>query len=136
MHFRPVPCPAWARPFVSSESNVSRGSVGARFYQRVKMGVGKLCPGGGREPSRLVDRLYNLVALQPLLAAFRPKARVFDPAERRVGDGDGEGVDADHAALDEVADQIGAAAVLGKGEGGEAEGQAVGLFDGFLERVE
>ena len=80
-----------------------------------------------------MDRLDDLVGLEPFLAAFAAEARILDPAERRVGGRDGEGVDPDHAAFDRVAEQIGAAAVLGEGEGGEPEGQAVGLLDRFVE---
>src|SRR5262245_62127391 len=77
-----------------------------------------------RLASRLVDRLDDLVGLQPFLAALGAEARILDPAERRVGDRNGKGVDPDHTAFDKVADHVGAAAVLGEGEGGEAEWKA------------
>ena len=69
----------------------------------------------------------DLVALEAFFPALAAETGILDPAERRVGAADGEGVDPDHPAFDEVADEVGAAAVLGEGEGGEAEGQAVGL---------
>src|SRR5215210_4425935 len=99
-------------------------------------GESPIIPRSRELPLGLVYRLHHLVALQPFLAAFTAEARVLDPAERRVGDRNGESVDPNHAAFDEVADEVGAAAVLGESEGGEAEGQAVGLTDHFLERVE
>src|SRR6188472_2332258 len=86
--------------------------------------------------SSLMNGFHDLIALQPFFAALASKAGIFHPAERRVSEADREGVDPDHPAFDQVADQVRAAAILGEGEGGEAVGQAVGLLDDFLERVE
>ena len=51
--------------------------------------------------SGLVDCLHHLVGFESFLAAFRAEARILDPAERRVGGGDGEGVDPHHPAFTE-----------------------------------
>src|SRR5688500_8080059 len=88
---------------------------------------------GLRYVSGLMDRLYHLVRLQALFAPFAAETGILDPAKGRVGGRNGEGVDADHAAFDRVAQQIGTAAVFGEGEGGKAERQTVGLLDRFVE---
>src|SRR4051812_19305877 len=95
------------------------------------VGIASCAAGSARRPRRppprssLMYGLYDLVTLEPFLAALGAEAGILDPAERRIGARDGKGVDADHAALDKVTDEVGPAAVFGECECSEAEGQAV-----------
>ena len=77
--------------------------------------------------------LHFLNRLDAFNSVFGAMPALLDPLEWRIGRGNACGIDADHAALDQIGNPVGLAAIFRKDECGKPVRQAVGLFDGFVE---
>src|SRR6185437_16187333 len=86
--------------------------------------------------SGLMNRLGDQAVLQTLQPVLGAVTAFLHAAEWRIRMRHGDGVDADHARLEGIADQHGALAGLREGVSGETVWQAVGLLDGLIEARE
>src|SRR5262249_11549000 len=115
-----VPSPLWAH---KGEGTLWHCSAQPRMHGDASRKV----------TSPLRDELARQVGIEALDAAFMAVARLLDAAERRLRGRDRHAVDADHAGLQRIADQVRGLRRRREGVGRQAVFQRVRALDHFVE---